>query len=217
MVVSTGLCRAGTVLAPGSAVFTPGCTVLTPGCTVSLSLPLYPIYAGVYRVGCGLGHGLGRDNHLLARHLLFFSSFRLFLWIFVDVDASAIKLIMIWNRKSIFLIGIRISPGSTGVYRVDVGVCRDLLCRHRGLPCWHRGVPGSAVFTPGWRRGLPCWHCVNVGVCRVGTVLTPGLPCSRRGDGLRGDRRRDCFPGGYTGVYRALPRSRRGLPCLVWL
>ena len=51
-----------------------GCTVLTPGCIVSLSLPLCPIYAGVYCVGCGLGHGLGRDNHLLARHLLFFST-----------------------------------------------------------------------------------------------------------------------------------------------
>ena len=42
-----------------------------------LSLPLYHISAGVYRVGCGLGHGLGRDNHLLARHFLFFSSFSL--------------------------------------------------------------------------------------------------------------------------------------------
>ena len=60
------------------------------GMYLSLSLPLYPFYAGVYGVGCGLG----RDNYLLARHL-FFSSFRLFLWIFVDVDASAIKLIMI--------------------------------------------------------------------------------------------------------------------------
>ena len=112
---STGTCREEilkflnmfkiTGLYPGSAVQAPcwrrdlpclrRVTVLTPGCTVSLSLPLYRFSAGVYRVGCGLGHGLGRDNHLLARHLLLFSSFRLFLWIFVDVDASVIKLIMI--------------------------------------------------------------------------------------------------------------------------
>ena len=46
---------------------------------VSLSLPLCRFSAGVYRVDCGLGHGLGRDNHLLARYFLFFSSFRPFL------------------------------------------------------------------------------------------------------------------------------------------
>ena len=48
----------------GSAMFTPGCTVLTPGCTVSLSLPLCRFSAGVYRVRCGLRHGLDRNNHL---------------------------------------------------------------------------------------------------------------------------------------------------------
>ena len=64
-------------ITPGSAMFTSGCTVLTPGCTVSLSLPLYRFSAGVYRVGCELRHGLGRNNHLLARHIFFFSSFSL--------------------------------------------------------------------------------------------------------------------------------------------
>ena len=101
----------------------------------------YTISVGMYHVGYGLGHGLGRDNHLLARHLLFFSSFRRFLWIFVDVDASAIKLIMIWNRK-VFLIGIRISPGSTGVYRVNAGVCRV----HAGVMVLEAIV--DAIFFP---------------------------------------------------------------------
>ena len=205
----TGLCRgpprwsslpgsavhAGTVLAPGSAVFTPGCTVLTPGCTVSLSLPLYRFSAGVYRVGCGLGHGLGRDNHLLARHLLFFSSFRHFLWNcrrcwrFSDQVDNDLK------SKKCFLIGIRISPGSTVL---TSGWRRGLPCRHRGLPCWHRGVPGSTVFTPVWcqslscrYRGLSCWYRGVPG----STVFVPGwrrgLPCLRRGDGPRGDRRCD--------------------------
>ena len=97
---------------------------------------------------------------------------------------------------------------------------RGLPCRHRGLSCWHRGVPGSTVFTPGWRRGLPCWHRVNAGVCRVGTVLTPGSAVFT--PGWRSSRRPSTrffrfHPGRPRYSHRALPRSRRGLPCLVRL
>ena len=180
--VSTGLCRAGTVLAPGSAVF-------TPGCTVSLSLPLYRFSARVYRVGCGLGHGLGRDNHLLARHLFFFSSFSLDFrrcWRFSDQVDNDLK------SKKCFLIGIRISPGSTGVYRVDVGVTPGSAVLAPGSTVLAPGstvlAPGSTVFTPGWRRGTD--------VSAPGsTVLAPGC----------------------AGLYRVhavlAPCERRGLPC----
>ena len=107
-----------------------------------------------------------------------FILFVFFLWIFVDVDGSAIKLIMILNRKSVFF---NRDPDFAGLYRGLPcwrrglpGWRRGLPCRHRGLPCWDRGVPDSTVITPGWRRDLPCRHRVNAGVCRVGTVLTSG-------------------------------------------
>ena len=124
-----------------------------------------------------------------------FSSFRHFLWNcrrcwrFSDQVDNDLK------SKKCFLIGIRISPGSTVL---TSGWRRGLPCRHRGLPCWHRGVPGSTVFTPVWcqslscrYRGLSCWYRGVPG----STVFVPGwrrgLPCLRRGDGPRGDRRCD--------------------------
>ena len=123
--------------------------------------------------------------HLLARHLFFFSSFSLDFrrcWRNqVDNDLKS---------KKCFLIGIRILPGSTGVYCVDVGVTpgsavselvsavlapgcpglyrvhteitSGLSCRHQGLPYWHRGVPGPTLFKPG------------SAVFLIGTVLTSG-------------------------------------------
>ena len=112
-----------------------------------------------------------------------FSSFLLFV-----LFSGLSSMLMFFKSKKCFLIGIRISPGSTGLYCVDVTVtpgsavsapgcagstvftpvwCQGLSCRYRGLSCWYRGVPGSTVFVPGWRRGLPCWHRGNAGVCRV--------------------------------------------------
>ena len=171
-----------------------------------------------------------------------FSSFLLFVfsldfrrcWRFSDQVDNDLK------SKKCFLIGIRIFPSSTGVYRVDVGVTPGsavsvlgsavlapgcpglyrvhagvtlgLLCRHRGLPYWHRGVPGSTVFTPG------------SAVLLIGTVLTPGSAMFTPG-WLSSRQPSTRFfsdfipvdPGIATGVYRARPQSHQGLPCLVWL
>ena len=157
MVLATGLCRVWI------------CRV--HAWVYRIDAEVYRISVGMYRVGCGdLVIDLVETTIFLPDILLSFKEassllFVFFLWIFVDVNVSAIKLIMISNRTC-FCIGIRISPGSTGVYRVDAGsavsvpwptvlapgcngLCRALPCSRRGLPCWHCVQSGSAVFTSG--------------------------------------------------------------------
>ena len=140
-------------------------------------MPLYRFSAGVYGDGCVLGHGLDRDNHLLARHLLFFSSFSLNFrrcWRFSDQVNNDLK------SKKCFLIGIRISPGSTGFYRVDTGVYHVLLCSRRDDAGVSRVGTGVYCVGTGVCRALPCLRRV----CRVGTVLTPGSAVLMLGSAL---------------------------------
>ena len=134
------------------------------------------IYAGVYRIDAGMYLSLYLPIYRISAvdlvmdlvettiflsdilggifsYFLLFSSLRLFLWIFVDVDASAIKLIMIWKSKKCFSIGSRISPGSTGVYRVDAGSAVS--------------APGYTVLAPGC-AGL---YRVHAGVTAGSAVL----------------------------------------------
>ena len=70
-----------------------------------------------------------------------------------------------------FLIGIRISPGSTGVYRVDVGLTPGPAVSAMGSTVLAPGCAGPYRVHAGVTLGLPCWHRVNAA---GSAVLTPG-------------------------------------------